>query len=237
LVNSNLPECIYYAKVVRKIPNVSFLTNGSLLKGELAEKIIDYGTDYISVSVDGMNDMYDKVRYPSTFEEIYKNLDNFQKLKRKKGVKKPVIRITTLWSAIARDPEGYYKKMNKVSDKIVFNTLKDYSITTQDKKDFVLCQFLWERLFVGFNGLVQPCSNEKEGFVIGDANKNTIKEIWHSNRMGEIRAMHRKERRLEIFPCNKCSYGVDYSRLWRGRDWKDWDPQELNLTRKSESKS
>ena len=227
LVTPMLPEYIYYAKVVRKVPNVSFLTNGSLLKGELAEKIIDYGTDYISVSVDGLGEIYDKIRYPITFDEIYENLDNFRRLRNKKGVKKPVVRVTTLWPAAARDPEKYYKKMRKVADKIVCNPLKDYSITTQDKKDFVLCQFLWERLFIGFNGMVQPCSNEKDGFVIGDANNSSIKEIWHSKKMNELRRMHRRGQRLDIFPCNECSYGVDYEKRWKGRDWTSWDPDEL----------
>ncbi len=227
LVNPRLPEYIYYAKVVRKIPNVSFLTNGSLLRGKLAEKIIDYGLDYISVSVDGLKDIYDQVRAPLKFEGIYENLENFIKMREKKNAKKPVIRITTLWPAIAKVPERFYEKMSKVSDKIVVNPLKDYNIITQDKKDFIMCQFLWERLFVGFDGLVQPCSNEKEGFSIGDCNKDSIRDIWHSDKMKEIRALHEAGKRLEMYPCNVCSYGVDYEKRWKNRDWTKWDPMEL----------
>jgi radical SAM protein with 4Fe4S-binding SPASM domain len=227
LVNPRLPEYIHYAKVVRKIPNVSFLTNGSLLKGKLAEKIIDYGLDYISVSVDGLKEVYDKIRNPLKFENIYENLKNFQEMKKEKGVKKPVVRITTLWPAIATDPDKYCRKMEMVADKIVYNPLKDYSITTQDKDDFIMCQFLWERLFVGFDGKVQPCSNLKNEFVKGDANKNTIKEIWLSDQMNKLREKHIKGQRLDIFPCSECSYGVDFEKRWKGRDWANWDPDEL----------
>ncbi|MBW7941747.1 MAG: radical SAM protein [Candidatus Kuenenia stuttgartiensis] len=227
LINHDLVKFVHYAKVVKKIPNVSFLTNGSLLKGELAEKLIDYGVDYISVSIDGMDGMYEKIRYPLKFRSICENLKNFKELKRKKGKKKPVIRVTTLWPAIAQDPEAFYTRMSSICDKIVYNPLKDYSITEPQKKDFI-CQFPWERLFVGFDGKVQPCSITTDSFVIGDTNKNSLKDIWQSTEMNDLRNVHSKIKRMDVIPCNKCSYGIDYSKLWDGRDWTKWNPEELN---------
>jgi len=225
--NPNFLEFIRYAKIEKKIPQVSFLTNGIKLKGDTAKAIIDLGVDYISVSVDGMDDMYETIRYPSKFNSIYNNLFEFKELKKKMNKKKPLIRITTLWPAIAKYPDKYYNRMSKVADKIVYNPLKDYSVKTQDRKNFVVCQFLWERLFVGFDGSVHPCSNTKNEFIIGDANKDTIQQIWNNHRMNDLRELHNHSKRLEIFPCNECSYGVDFEKRWKGRDWKDWDPKEL----------
>jgi len=226
LVNPRLSECVYYAKVVKRIPSVSFLTNGSLLRGEIAEKLIDYGLDYISVSIDGMDDMYNKIRNPLKFNDIYVNLENFRKLKKDKGARKPLVRVTTLWPAIASDPTGFYDRIKDVCDKVVYNPLKDYSIIEPQRDDFI-CQFPWERLFIAFNGDVQPCSNTKEGFVIGSVLRNNIKEIWHGEKMSQIRRLHVSGRRMEIFPCNRCSYGIDYVKVWQGRDWKNWEPKEM----------
>lgn len=220
-------ELVRYAKVIKKIPQVSFLTNGALLKGERAEKLIDYGVDYISVSVDGLDDMYEKIRKPLKFAEIYQNLRAFKELKKKMGKKKPLVRITTLWPAAAGNPEEFYNTMKEVSDYIVYNPLKDYSITTQDRKGFDICQFLYERLFIGFDGKVHPCSNTKDEFIIGDVSQQRIKEIWNGENVNRIREMHRAGKRLEVFPCRQCSYGVDYEKRWKNRDWKDWDPEEL----------
>jgi len=225
--NPDFLSCVQYAKREKKIPQVSFLTNGAKLKGENAEALIDAGVDYISVSVDGMGEMYEKIRYPSKFDRIYRNLADFKALKEKMGRKKPQIRITTLWPAIAGVSDAYYRTMSQVADKIVYNPLKDYSIMTQDRKSFVTCQFLWERLFVGFDGTVHPCSNTKEEFVIGDANQQTIRDIWLGEKMRTLRELHQQERRLEVSPCNTCSYGVDFERRWKDRDWKHWDPKEL----------
>lgn len=225
--NKRFIEYVRYAKVQRKIPQVSFLTNGVKLKEDVARELIDIGVDYISVSIDGMDELYEKIRYPSKFSDVYQNLSMLKKLKKQMGKKKPMVRITTLWPAIAKNPDVYYKKVSKISDKIVYNPLKDYSITTQDRKDFNVCQFLWERLFVGFDGSVHPCSNTKNEFIIADANENTIKEIWHSDKINELRETHQQGKRLDIFPCNKCSYGVDFEKHWRDRNWKNWEPNEL----------
>lgn len=226
LVNPKFAEYVYYAKVVKKIPNVSFLTNGCLLKGELAEQLIEYGVNYISVSIDGMGNMYEQIRHPIKFDTIYENLKAFKELKENKNTRKPVVRITTLWPAIARNPREFYEKLIPVCDKIVYNPLKDYSITEPQKEHFI-CQFPWERLFVAFNGDLQPCSNTKEGFVIGNVAENSLEEIWHSSKMNELRRLHIHGKRREVFPCNQCSYGIDYSIVWKDRDWSDWDPKEL----------
>jgi len=225
--NPNILEYIRYAKIEKKIPQVSFLTNGIKLRGDIAKAVIDLGVDYISVSVDGMDEIYETIRYPSKFNDIYHNLYEFKELRKKMNKKKPMVRITTLWPAIARYPNEFYNKMSKVADKIVYNPLKDYSITTQDRKDFVVCQFLWERLFVGFDGYVHPCSNAKNEFIIADANKENIKQIWNGDKINELRKLHTQGKRLEIFPCNECIYGVDFEKRWKRRDWKDWDPKEL----------
>ena len=222
-----LLEMIYYAKVVKKIPQVSFLTNGFKLKGRNAEALIEYGVDYISVSVDGMDEMYEHIRKPMKFEEVYRNLSDFQELKKKMNRQKPLVRITALWPAIAGYPDEFYSRMSKVSDKIVYNPLKDYNIKIQDRTSFVICQFLFERLFISWDGKVHPCSNAINEFVIDDLNEKTVREIWHGEKMAELRRMHQAGKRLDVFPCNECSYGVDYEKLWKDRDWSNWNPNEL----------
>jgi len=226
LVTPNFAEYVHYAKIEKRIPNISFLTNGALLKGDLAEKLIEYGVDYISVSIDGLADVYEVIRHPVKFETIYRNLLEFAALKKKKGVRKPVIRLTTLWPAIAKDPQAYYNKMNPVCDKIVYNPLKDYSLQEPIKENFI-CQFPWERLFVAFNGDVQPCSNTKDPFIIGNARETTLQEIWHSSRLNEIRKIHSAGDRMNLSPCNRCSYGIDYTDIWKGKNWTNWNPKEL----------
>ena len=170
--------------------------------------------------------VYEKIRYPVKLETVLNNLARLKEMKRRKGVEKPVVRITALWPAIAKDPRAFYQTMHPVCDKVVYNPLKDYSVTEPVKTVFI-CQFPWERLFVGFDGDVHPCSNTKDPFVVGSVQDDSLEEIWHSSGMGELRRLHMDLRRMEIFPCNRCSYGIDYAKLWKDRDWADWNPKEL----------
>ena len=225
LLHPEITKILHYAKVEKGIRNVSFLTNGALLKGSIAEALVDYGIDYISVSVDGLDEMYEKIRYPLKFKTIYDNLFAFKELKRKKNKSRPAVRITTLWPAIANNPAEYSGRMKKVSDRIVFNPLKDYRITTQDKQ--FVCQFPWERLFIGFDGKVHACSNTIEPLVVGDVNNQHLQAIWHGSTMQRIRELHGNLNRLDIPQCSRCSYGVDYQDRWKQRDWSNWDPNEL----------
>jgi len=220
-------QMVHYAKVVKKIPQVSFLTNGMMLEGDNARALIDCGVDYISVSVDGLDGMYEDIRKPMSFAQIYARLEGFRDMKLRMGRHKPLVRVTTLWPAIASDPQAFADKMRPVCDLIVYNPLKDYSITTQDRQGFEICQFLYERMFIGWDGTAHPCSNTTHEFVIGDATKTSIKELWHGAELSRIRKAHQEGRRLDVFPCQVCSYGVDFEKRWKNRDWSRWDPRDL----------
>ena len=220
-------QMVHYAKITKKIPQVSFLTNGMKLEGNVAKALIEYGVDYISVSIDGMDEMYEAIRKPMTFDLIYEKLKTFKAMKEQMRRKKPLVRVTTLWPAIASNPRAYYDKMSSVCDKIVYNPLKDYKIKTQDRPGFDICQFLYERMFIGWDGAVHPCSNTTNEFIIGNIKETTIKNLWKGPELNRIREMHEQGNRLRIHPCDECSYGVDYEKHWRNRDWKNWDPKEL----------
>lgn len=235
LVHPQILRFIDYAKRIKKIPNVSFLTNGALLRGKLAERLVDYGVDYISVSIDGLAEMYEQIRHPMQFDRIWQNLRNLKELREKKHSRKPQIRVTTLWPAIAKDPTAYYRKMAPVCDAIVFNPLKDYNLSEPKKENFI-CQFPWERLFVGFNGDIHPCSNTKDPFVIGNAHQTSLAEAWQGKRLHRIREIHASGSRLKLFPCNSCSYGIDYSSFWASQNWETWNPQSLLPTKPLEQK-
>ena len=67
-LHSKLIEIAKYAKK-KKIKEVSFLTNGYKLKMYYFKKLVDAGVDLITVSIDGMDETYNKIRYPLKFNE------------------------------------------------------------------------------------------------------------------------------------------------------------------------
>jgi radical SAM protein with 4Fe4S-binding SPASM domain len=227
LTHPDFLKFVHYIKKVRKIPNVSFLTNGHHLTEEIAQGLVDMKVDYVSFSVDGTGDIYEAIRTPAKFETVYKGIKTLKEIRDRAGKKRPQIRVNGLWPAIAQDREAYFGIMGEVADKIVSNPIKNYNVneTTEFDSDYI-CQFLWERLFVGFDGRTQPCSNSIETLYIGDAKKQTISEIWRGEVMEELREAHLQGKLDKYFACSRCSYRVKEDfKSQLDQDWTDWDPR------------
>ena len=228
----NHPQFSEFARYIKKngnIPQVSFLTNGQRMTEEIAQDIVDIGIDYVSFSVDGVGRMYEIIREPLKFDKLLNSIKMLKEARDRSGKKKPQIRVCGLWPAIAQNPEEYFKIMKPLADKIVANPLRDYRITKQTKFNHnYTCQFLWQRLFVGYDGRVQPCSNSIERLYIGDANINKLSEIWKGDEINKIRKAHIEGRSDEYFACSQCTYKSGENYLDQlNRNWTDWDPRVL----------
>jgi radical SAM protein with 4Fe4S-binding SPASM domain len=200
-------DCIRYAKA-RGIREVSFLTNGSRLTGDFFKEIMKAGADWITISVDGMNEVYEEIRRPLKFRETLDKMAGMKILKEKAGFHKPVIKVQSVWPAIRESAETYYNTLMPYADLISFNPLIDYLGKDEDilfEQDFC-CPQHYQRLVIGADGVVMMCSNDEENaVVIGNAQKQSIREIWHGDKLTEIREQHKKENGFEhIATCRKC---------------------------------
>lgn len=62
------------------------------------------------------------------------------------------------------------------------NPLIDFTKTKRalPKYENFSCPQIYQRLVVGADGLCMMCANDEEGKnIIGDANKQSLHEIWH----------------------------------------------------------
>jgi radical SAM protein with 4Fe4S-binding SPASM domain len=200
-------ECIKYAKK-NGIKEVSTLTNGSKLESEYFKKMVDAGIDWITISIDGLNEEYEKIRKPLKFKDTLEKVKNIAKYKKENNIHKPVIKIQSLWPSIKNNPEKFYNTFEPITDLIAFNPLIDY---LQQDSDIVYvnnfsCPQLYQRIVVGADGSVMMCSNDEENdHIIGDANKQTIYSIWHGKTLNKVRELHLKQdgyKKLDV--CKRC---------------------------------
>mgnify|MGYP001575596721 CR=1 FL=1 len=200
-------ECIKYAKD-KGIKEVSSLTSGSKLSPEFTPKVIEAGIDWITVSIDGTGETYNKIRKPITFDQILERVKFIKAYKDKHGLVKPVIKVQGVWPAIRENPQLYYDTFFPYVDLIAFNPLIDYFERDTDIQyiENFCCPQHYQRLVVGADGLVMMCSNDEENTaVIGNANHQTIHEIWHGENLNKMRSIHLKGNgNKEIPACKKC---------------------------------
>ena len=208
-LHKNFIDSIKYAKE-NGIHEVSSLTNGSKLNIEFFKEMANAGLDWLTISIDGIGDEYEKIRKPMKFNDLIKNLGLIKEFKEKSGMIKPVIKVQGVWPAIRPNPDKYYSILSPITDLVAYNPLIDY--LRKDKEivyeDNFACPQLYERLVVGSDGKVMMCSNDEDSeMVIGDAYSETIHEIWHGKKLKEIRDIHnQKDGFISIPVCRLCYY-------------------------------
>jgi radical SAM protein with 4Fe4S-binding SPASM domain len=200
-------ECIKYAKDAG-IKEISTLTNGSKLELDYFKKIVEAGIDWITISVDGLDEEYEKIRKPLKFKDTLQKIKDMSKYKQNNNIHKPVIKIQSLWPAIKNNPEDFYNIFEPITDLIAFNPLIDY---LQQDSDIVYvenfsCPQLYQRIVVGADGSVMMCSNDEENdHIIGDTNKQTIHSIWHGEALKKVRELHKQQDGYKnINVCKRC---------------------------------
>lgn len=206
LLNPRLPEMVAYAKD-KGIREVAFLTNGERMTPELAQNLIDAGTDWITFSFDGLGSKYEEIRAPAKFDEAVERIRTMRQLRDKAKRSKPLIKVQTIWSAIQDNPGEYKNHWEPIVDKILFIPDKDFYSPVQHDPEYV-CQYPWQRLTITWRGTVPLCIGDtNEKYLIGDATKQTLYSIWHSEAMQEVRRLHNAHKRLELKPCEECPEG------------------------------
>ncbi|MBN2483451.1 MAG: radical SAM protein [Candidatus Omnitrophica bacterium] len=203
-MHSDLVEMVRYAKE-KGIKEVSFITNGFKLDEKLSHDLVTAGIDYFSVSIDGVGEKYNEIRYPSRFDEMVKRLKNMRELRDTIGGGYPRIRINSIWSAIKDTKQDYYNTFSPIVDFITVNPDYDHSLKDTGIDPDHVCQYLYQRLTVMWDGTVPLCICDKsKEVVLGKLGIDSLYDIWHSSLLNKMRDLQKQGRIREIVPCTKC---------------------------------
>ena len=204
-------EAIRYAKQ-KGIREISFLTNGYKLDLDYFIALHEAGADWITVSFDGVDEEYNRIRAPLIYDDMIERLKIIHNYKSINGIEKPVIKIQGIWPAIRKNPDKYYQTLSAVSDLVAFNPLIDY-LGNDKQEDIVYednfsCPQIYQRLFVSSTGDVMMCNSDEYGEeIIGNALQESIHEIWHGEKLHRVRESHcTPQGFMDIPVCTKCFY-------------------------------
>ena len=225
LLHPKIDKFIEYAKKNKIKTQLSI--NPILLNKQNTQKILNL--DYLHISLDGTTEeTYKKLRgknadYKKAVKLIYEFLQNknkpyttlaiirmketenelesFKKQWRNSGINNIEIKEFTTW-------DGSIKQIQKLAS--------EFSEAYKKKLSYP-CVRPWHRLTILWDGRVVPCCYDYDAkYVLGDLNNQSLKEIWNSEEILELRRQNIfndfKNNKLCI-NCNE-KYGMPASKLY-----------------------
>ena len=200
-------DAIQFAKE-NGIKEVSTLTHGFKLTLPFFEKITKAGIDWITISIDGVGEMYETIRKPLKFNDLLDKIIAIKKYKDQNNLKRPVIKVQSIWPAIEKNPQEFYDIFAPHVDLVAFNPLIDF-VGNDDILEYVdnfSCPQQYQRLVIGADGLVMKCSNDEENKeVVGNINFQTVQDVWKGKKLNEVRELHKKKDGFKCSSvCRKC---------------------------------
>ncbi len=173
-------DALAYARN-KGILEVTCLTNGRMFTPELLEKTVRAQPNWLSFSIDGLDEDYAKIREPvktdagqDPFKLVVDNIQKIVELRDRLAQTRSQIRTNTIFPAIAKDPDGYRKYMEDLGIGLVtINEILDYR--GAELPDAAIsadwfCQYPFQRLVVASNGTILCCPgahNEEHEVVLG----------------------------------------------------------------------
>jgi len=215
LLVKDLPERIEYARK-QGFLDILMNTNGELFNEDNSEKFLKSGLTRLMVSIDAHSpETFTKIRVGGTYEKVKENTLRLMQMKKKLGLKLPLIRTSFV---LQKDNEDEVDEFKEYWQKEVdYVHIQDFAKPYETANDFRIegykpeivknfrCDQPWNRVMIRADGAVHPCcSFYTYGLKMGNVNNATIHQIWNSENFQELRQLHAKGKYKDNSVCQKC---------------------------------
>ena len=220
LLNPSIDKMVEYCRKSGKVDRTAIITNGIALTNDLSDKLIEAGLQRINFSIQGIDaDGYLKVcdkridfdSFVSQIRYMYEHKDSNLVMYVKIGdslLKKTEDkqRFIDIFSEIC--DEIMIEKIVNVRDDAISNInieKADRGIFGQELKERNVCPMLFFRMFVCPDGTCVSCNADwYREQIIGDVSRESLRDIWHGNKMKQLQRQHLLGKRKDISLCGKC---------------------------------
>jgi radical SAM protein with 4Fe4S-binding SPASM domain len=225
LLNPRLADMVALARARGVARKIVLLTNASLLTRERSGALIEAGLDVVRVSVEHVSAEGYR-RHTQVFDDYARIVGNVRALREERDRRGARLFIAAKLIDLDLSPqelEVFSRDFAPLCDEIGRTTaqgwshsdLFDFTLGTRPavsldgrtalRPERVACAFPFYTLAVNADGEVSPCMDDwTHKAVVGDANSETLPEIWNGRRLREFRRLHLAGRRGRNEACATC---------------------------------
>ena len=207
LLCPDIKEMLAYTR--DKFLNLKINTNASLLDEQISHSILTSGVKTLVFSADAADEnLYSKLRVNGKLDKILANIKQFQEIRIKNYPKSKIItRVSGVKISNQQNLDDMEKFWGSFVDQVAFVDYVPWENVYQSKYSGIQtpCSDLWRRMFVWWDGKVNPCDVDyKSKLSVGDIKNSNISELWKSDDYNKLRQRHDSKLRNDTSPCNRC---------------------------------
>ena len=188
-------------------------TNGIILKDKLIRQILKSGVTDMVFSIDSYTKKdYESIRIQGVFETVLNNVKRFKEIKERfYPNSKCATRVSGVRVDKKQDPNAFKDFWKEYVEHVVIVEMENRWDTYNNPKEIAgtcACDYLWERMYVWYDGLCNPCDVDyKSELQVGSIKENSIKDIWTGEKYQKLRKLHLDGNRNSCYPCDRCPIG------------------------------
>ena len=211
MLNPQISEMLAYMK--GKFLGSKINTNASILSEKLIHELLSADLQTIVFSVDASDkETYEKIRVNGNFEKVKGNIELFHKIKTRDYPKSRTIsRISGVKLNDNQDLQKMIGMWKDLVDQVAFVHYSPWESAYDNQVNSVksACSELWGRMFVWWDGRMNPCDYDYKSALTEKLNptfpEQSITDFWNSDFYSSLRNTHLNKERYNVEPCARCT--------------------------------
>ena len=219
LIHPDFKDFLKYAISRRdqgKIGSINWTDNGMLFNQDIADLVVELKVDSINFSLDGVGQINDDIRLGSKYSVIEKNIKYL--LKKRGSDPKPTVKLLVVdYGKTDEQKLSLYREWVHLVDEISLipsilpdNTWENKNTISQKLKTMSpppFCSFPLKTIAISWDGKVTGCCLDYAfKMVLGDATKESIKQIWWGSKFQALRKAVLTNTFHVDSPCYGCEF-------------------------------
>ncbi len=220
LLHPKFIDFIRYAKE-KGIAPIQMTSNGFLLDEKMSYEIIESGIDFISFSMDTLDEeKYNTSRVHGDLKRSMNNVIRFTEIceeYKKKGEKVPEIQVSSVDTDDYRDgQEEFISFWREHADFVRIYEEHDIDGRFRNREhikeaDTIIkrlpCRRLYTDMVINWDGSISLCCYDwAETHNLGNVQNDSIMKIWNADEMQKLRKMHENNCITSDYLCYQCEY-------------------------------
>lgn len=185
-------------------------TNAWALDERKCRAMLDAGVNTVVFSADAASEpLYSRLRVGGNLERVVKNVRRFRDIRAKLYPdSRTITRVSGVFVGETQNLDEMEAFWGEMVDQVAFVKYNPWENTYNNPFSDVAtpCSDLWRRMFVWFDGRVNPCDVDfKSTLAVGNVRDRSLADLWRSPSYERLRTLHLQKQRSQASPCNRCT--------------------------------